>query len=299
MQSIGSNLTLSPTLLSGVINFGNNVGFSDLVVYANGKQILSVRIEIYPTKISYKEDYQEMMADINNMVSQCILDFMKKTYQVFVPDHKKNDVPAVFFSILQTIYDKYLQAANRILVVPHHKLVTEHEVLPYYKVMRTDTLSVKWIRKHPEYVRQSSDGIQAEKILSVRKRATYDTQENRLVKFMVASTIRRIDDFARRYAKSTQRANDQILSGAKKMSKELQRILETTFLSGVSDYNASHSMSLVFGMAPGYRELYKYYLVLQNGISAGGDVFRMSVRETAQLYEYSKKSLYAEITRYH
>ena len=48
----------------------------------------------------------------------------------------------------------------------------------------------------------------------------------------------------------------------------------------------AQSMSLVFGMAPGYRELYKYYLMLQNGISVGGDIFRMSVRETAQLYEY-------------
>lgn len=61
---------------------------------------LWIRIEIYPTKITYKEDYQDMMPDINNMVSESVLDFMKKTYQVFVPDHKRNEIPAVFFSIL-------------------------------------------------------------------------------------------------------------------------------------------------------------------------------------------------------
>ena len=70
------------------------------------------------------------------------------------------------------------------------------------------------------------------------------------------------------------------------MSRELKRLLSTTFLSEVSERNAAKSMSLVFGMAPGYRELYKYYLMLQNGIAVGGDIFHMSVRDTAQLYEY-------------
>ena len=275
-----------PTLLNGVINYGSSVGFSDLTVIANGKQVLSVRVEVYPTKLSYKDDYQEMMADINNMVSESILDFMKKTYQVFVPDHKRNDVPAVFFTILQSIYDKYLRAANRILAVPHHKLITEHEVMPHYKAARTDARSEKWLRKHPEYVKRCDDRILAEKVLAVNKQITYDTQENRLVKFMLQSTVRRIEDFTRRYQNSTLKPDENIIAGAARMSRELKRLLSTTFLSEVSERNAAKSMSLVFGMAPGYRELYKYYLMLQNGIAVGGDIFHMSVRDTAQLYEY-------------
>ena len=276
----------NPSLLSGVINFGSSVGFADLNIFADGKEVLSVRLEVYPTKISYKDDYQEMMADINNMVSESVLDFMKKTYQVFVPDHKRNDVPAVFFTILQTIYDKYLRAAKRILAVPHHKLITEHEVLPHYKAGRIDSSSEKWLQKHPEQVRRTDSGIQAERVLAVRKQVTYDTQENRLVKFMLKATVRRIKDFTRRYIQSRQQPDEQVLAGASKMSRELQRLLGASWLSEVSDYSASKSMSLVFGMAPGYRELYKYYLMLQNGISVGGDIFHMSVRDTAQLYEY-------------
>ena len=275
-----------PTLLNGVINYGSSVGFSDLTVFASGRQVLFVRIEVYPTKLSYRDDYQEMMADINNMVSESILDFMKKTYQVFVPDHKRNDVPAVFFTILQSIYDKYLRAANRILAVPHHKLITEHEVMPHYKATRTDIRSEKWLRKHPEYVIRRDGRIMAEKVLAVNKQITYDTQENRLVKFMLQATVRRIEDFTRRYKDSTQKPNENILAGAARMSRELRRLLTTTFLSEVSERNAAKSMSLVFGMAPGYRELYKYYLMLQNGISVGGDIFHMSVRDTALLYEY-------------
>lgn len=103
------------SLLSGVINFGNNVGFCDFNVAANNKTVISIRIEVYPTKVNYKEDYQEMMADINDLISESVLDFMKKTYQVFVPNHKKNEVSAVFFTVLETICSKYLQSVNRIV----------------------------------------------------------------------------------------------------------------------------------------------------------------------------------------
>ena len=285
-ERIGRVLDEDPTLLSGVINFGNYIGFSDLIVSANGRQVLSVRMEVYPTKITYRDDYQDMMADINNMVSESVLDFMKKTYQIFVPNHRRNEVPAVFFTILEAIYEKYIRSVNRILAIPNHKLVTEHEVAPHHKVVRTDAVSERWIQKHPEYVRKQDGAFQIEKILSVRKQITYDTQENRLVKFILRSTVRRIDDFAKRYQRSRRHPDEQILEGASRMSKELQRLLSTTFLAEVSEYSISKSMSLVFGMAPGYRELYKYYLMLQNGFTVGGDIFHMSVRDTAELYEY-------------
>ena len=132
----------------------------------------------------------------------------------------------------------------------------------------------------------AAEGPLVEKVLAVNKQITYDTQENRLVKFMLQSTVRRIEDFTRRYQNSTPKADKKIIAGATRMSRELQRLLSNTFLSEVSERNAAKSMSLVFGMAPGYRELYKYYLMLQNGIAVGGDIFHMSVRDTAQLYEY-------------
>ena len=54
---IGPVIDGENTLLTGVINFGNSVGYSDLEISADGKKKLVVRIEIYPSKISYKEDY--------------------------------------------------------------------------------------------------------------------------------------------------------------------------------------------------------------------------------------------------
>ena len=43
--------------------------------YLYGKKNLVVHIEVFPSKISYKEDYQEMLQDISNEISGAVLDF--------------------------------------------------------------------------------------------------------------------------------------------------------------------------------------------------------------------------------
>ena len=283
-EKIGRVTDDDPSLLSGVLNFANNVGFSDFNVISEGLNLLSLRVEVYPTKITYKDDYREIMDDLNNMISGSIIDFMKNTYDVFDPGNKKNDIPAIFFAIMQEIYKDYVKAVNRIISVPHHKLITEHEVLPYYKVKLTDNKSINWLQKHPEHIKRDGEIIQAEKVLAVKKHTTYDTQENRMVKYMIESTIRKIEDFSIRYNKG--KIDPQINDSIRKMELELRRLINSTFLSEVSTLNSSQSMSLVFGMAPGYRELYKYYLMLMNGFSVNGDVFRMSYKDTAVVYEY-------------
>lgn len=272
------------SLLSGVINFANSVGFSDLMVLSEGRNLLSLRVEVYPTKISYKDDYREMMNDINDMIYGVIIDFMKNTYRVFDPGDKHNDVPSIFFAIIREIFQNYVKAIKRIIAVPNHKLVTEHEVLPYYKAKMTDSKSENWLQKHPDHIKKDGAKIMADKVLAVKKHTTHDTQENRMVKYMIESTIRRIEDFSYRYNKGN--TDLQINNGIKRMKSELRRLVDKTFLSEVSTLKMSQSMSLVFGMAPGYRELYKYYLMLQNGFSVNGEVFKMSFKDTALLYEY-------------
>lgn len=277
------------SLLSGVINFDNSAGYADLMVSADGINVIAVRIEVYPTKISYKEDYQQMMADINSMVSECVLDFMKSTYHTFILDYDKSSTPAVFFTILQAVYEKYIQACRRILEIPHHKLISEHEVKPFYKVKRIDGRSRKWLEKHPEIVQRNAAGdIRAERILSVEKRITYDTVENRLVKFIIKDTLRCLRDFAVRYSAGGKgrTLDENIIECVKRMENGIRPFLNVSLFKDVAEQSMSKSMSLVFGMAPGYRELYKYYLMLKNGISASGDVFLMSVRDTALVYEY-------------
>lgn len=52
------------TLLTGEINFGNDIGFSDLLIKVDGNKVFKLTIEVFPSKISYKDDYKAIVADI-------------------------------------------------------------------------------------------------------------------------------------------------------------------------------------------------------------------------------------------
>ena len=274
------------SLISGIINFGNEVGYSDFEISVDGRKHLVIRIEVYPTKISYKEDYQMMMADVSEMCYACAIDFMQKTYQEFQISDKQNTVPAIFFQIISTVFEKYINASRRIISVPHHKLITEHTVVPEHKARRTDKMSEKWLMKHHNNIAESATGFDISKVLAVKKRITYDTNENRFVKFILGITIRKIEDFLNRYLNSSVVVEETIVIKANEMISSIRGVLNTSFLREVADFNTLPSMSLVFSMAPGYRELYKYYLMMHRGLAVNGDIFRISVKDTAQLYEY-------------
>ena len=147
-----SPVTDSDDLISGIINFGNSVGFSDFEISYDGKKNLVIRIEVFPSKISYKEDYQDMLQDISNEIAGAVLDFMRNTYQEFSIGSTQNTVPALFFEIIKRIFDKFQNAANTIISSPHHKLYVEYPVVPAHKVKKIDNHTVKWLQKHPEHI---------------------------------------------------------------------------------------------------------------------------------------------------
>lgn len=286
-EKIGPVIEGNNTLITGIINFGNSVGYTDLEITAHGRKVMVLRIEVYPSKITYKEDYRRMIADVSEMVYAAAIDFMQKTYQEFSIGDKQNNVPAIFFRIISMIFDKYMNAAKCITTVPHHKLITERSVVPEYKAKRTDRKSEKGLMSHQTNIALDRGGdLVVNRVLAARKQITYDTNENRFVKFIMKATIRKLEDFITRYKKSVKNPEETVLLEADRMIQKVRNVLNTSFLQGVSEYTAAQSMSLVFGMAPGYRELYKYYLMMQRSLSVHGDFFRISVKDTAQLYEY-------------
>ena len=276
----------NPGLLTGVINFGNSVGYSDFEISVAGVRHAVIRIEVFPSKITYKEDYRNMLSDISDEIYSVAIDFLKQTYLQFQIGDRQNTVPAIFFQIIKAIFDQFVRAINRIIAVPHHQLVIDHRVMPSYRAKTIDGKGEKWLIQHPEYVQKGTDGVRAEKVLAAQKQISYDTTENRFAKFILESTAKKLADFRKRYTETEEHPDTAVLRDADSMLGTVRQLISGSFLSSVSEYRSTQSMSLVFGMAPGYRELYKYYLMLHRGLSVNGDVFRISMKDTAQLYEY-------------
>ena len=100
------------------------------------------------------------------------------------------------------------------------------------------------------------------------------------------STARKLESFKKNYLRLQRKEDQAVITKIDGMVKEIYRRCNTTFLADVEAKEASSGMSLVFSMAPGYRDLYKYYLMLLRGLSITGDVFNISVKDLALLYEY-------------
>lgn len=273
-------------ILSGVINFGNEIGFSDLVVQINGEEYLRITVEVYPSKISYKEDYQAIVADVTSEVYNIVFDFLKRTYLGYQQGDRKGSSPVEFFAVIRKIFRDFIRAVDIILAQPHHILETRHEILPLHKAGRVDSRGYRWMEKHPDHVVKTGDKIMADRVLGVRKQVTYDTKENRMTKFILQSTARKLEDFRKNYLR-LQRAEDQaVLDEINRMTGSIKKHMHTSFLMELDAKEAGTGMSLVFSMAPGYRDLYKYYLMLLRGLSITGDVFHISVKDLSLLYEY-------------
>ena len=273
-------------IFSGIINFGNEIGLSDFVVKINGEKYLRFVVEVFPSKINYKNDYKNILEDVTKEVYNLVFDFFKKTYLNYQQKDHINNSPVEFFAVLQKIYKDFIKAIDLILEKPHHVLDQNYAVMPSYKVKRVDQRTLRWLEKHPDQVCRVGSKILAEKGFSVKKQVTYDTKENRLTKYMIQETMKKLEGLKRIYQNLQRQTDIVVVKEIDRMIHELNRRCTKSFFAEVESKEAMTGMSLVFSMALGYRDLYKYYLMLQRGLSIHGDLFSISIKDLAVLYEY-------------
>lgn len=271
-------------ILSGTVNFRNNIGYSDFVIRVDGRDYLTIKIEVYPSKISYRQDFEEIRDDVANEVYGLIFDYLNPTYFKFgiSKEIQKNDFD--FGIILDNLYKKIKMATDIIVAHPHHILQKEYDVVQANKVKRTDNRCIKWISKHPEYVQMRGKQIFAERMMNVKKIVSYNTKENRLTKHILLNIIRKIGVFKK--LASGRGKNHPLYDRIVSIEKNIQFYLNTSFLANVEEEFDLNSMSLVFSAAPGYHELYRNNLLLTHGLDVAEQILNVHLKQISELYEY-------------
>ena len=97
----------SGEIVSGIVNFGNEIGYSDLEIWLHGCLYMRVTIEVFTSKISYKEDYLALMADVTDEVYNLAFDFLKKTHLESSSNTKSGSSLTEFFSIIRIIFKDF------------------------------------------------------------------------------------------------------------------------------------------------------------------------------------------------
>ena len=274
------------SLLSGIINFKNEIGFSDFVILVDGEEYLKITLEVFPSKISYQKDYKEIVTDLTEEIYNIVFDFLKKTYNKYRQNGNRKSSPTEFFTVISDIYLNFQRATDKIISQPHHSLQVYNEIMPSYKIRGNSKSTIKWIERHPNNVKIINGNINVNKAMSSKKHVSFDNKENRFVKYMLDETIKRLKLLKKLYTRLQREEDPEIIRKIDLMIKNIERRVNNSFLSEVKYTNENTGTSLVFSMAPGYRELYKYYLMLQRGLDITGSMFDISIKDLAVLYEY-------------
>lgn len=283
-------------LLMGSLQFQNEVGLSTFEICNGNETLLEVTMEVFPSKLDYKEDYKRLLDEVNDEIYNLAFHFIKKTYLTAKINVDGKPSRSEFFRLLGHHFDHFIQSINQIERQPHHKLVTTHEKARGDQLGRIDSKGRKYLNKRPNLFVDVQNGIELNgrfvmptEGLKIMKELTYNTLENQFIKWIMIRLKDRIQDLLEKIQNVNKRfekeQDQELIESIGKKISSLDKQLKNSFWRSIGKLDRS-VMSLVIQMAPGYRDVFQTYLILSKGLSLQGKMYQMSVKDVATMYEY-------------
>ncbi|MBP1947122.1 restriction endonuclease-like protein [Virgibacillus litoralis] len=283
-------------LLMGNLHFQNEVGFSTFEIHDGSNDLLKVTMEIFPIKLNYKEDYKKLLDEVNEEVYNLAYHFIKKTFLGATTSFAAQPSWSEFYRLFDAHFARLIKSINVIERQPHHHLKTTYRKVRGDQLKKADSTGRNYLRKKPHLFHEVQNGIKLGEQnvmpshgLNVKKQLSYNTLENQFVKWMMKRLVNKLEDLSNVIQNSLhpyqQNNNEELLAKIYKMKAELERRLKTQFWRQIKQLNRS-VMSLVIQMAPGYRDVYQIFLTVSRGLVLHGQLYNMSVKDVATLYEY-------------
>lgn len=275
----------SNKILSGVINFGNEIGFTDVIINIDDSFYIKFQFEIFSSKMGYRDDYINIITDITDEIHNLAFEFIKKTYFKSTTYDKFKSSPSEFFGIIKTIYNKFIESVDIILNKSNYILEAYPKILPAHKLKSVNNKTIQWLERHPHELKSDGISYSVNRVLASNKQNSYDTPENRFVKYILNSILKKLKKIRINYVNLNRNKDDNIIYQIDIMITGISKRLSSPFFRAIGQ-PIFNTMSLIFFMSVGYTEIYKYYLMLSKSLSLDGDIFKISVKDLALLYEY-------------
>lgn len=286
---------IRPTIEHYVINFGNNVGFSNFEIHAP-KQTATIRIEVFSRKIDFRHDYQVMRQEVSSILRNLAMAANSKTYSLAAPEKSKNPTLIEWFSLVKNSFSLFMKLAQGIAKNPHSSLVKQTSSVEIERARKISRLEINrsMRRTNSGPLSPISGTSLPGRIKQVVSRSTFDTAENRYFKSLLKETYRKVRALIRiqepEYEDADRDSEKRYLLSIKSeltaMQIQIESILKTSFLSDVTDMLHVKPDSMVYHKHPLYSRFEKICRLLNGGLSFSGDIVPIGVKDTALLYEY-------------
>ena len=272
--------------LSGAINFLNEPGrFCLKFAYTleNGiNRVDEVSLDVVSPKLDTKEDLKTIIKEIRAEYDDLVFRYLTLTYQQFASGHEANN-DVIWLAVFKQIIRGYLTAVRYIVHRPHFRDVHHTEYRRAERIKKwTPALAEKFVNDFAE---------DKEKALQKMYRyqqteTTEDTRENRFVKY----TIGRMSERLQRILRSIKSVKEDNVSTDESIElesyiRDLEKLKRNSLFKSIGRFEGFRQESIVLQQRTGYAQVYRYWLMLQNGLDLVDGRTAVGVLPIWQLYE--------------
>ena len=269
-------------VVSSSLDFLNQPGhFALEFAYKNtANEHIQHRIEfdVLSPKLDTKHDLDIIIQQIRAEYGDLVFRYLTLTFQQFEMGREANN-ELIWLSVFKQIVDSYVQAVRFIIHQPHNKM------RQYEEYRRAERIK-GWTPVLAE--RFSNDRLNDEE-QALRKyyrteqtEATLDTRENRFVKYTLLCISERLSLLLKRLGDGT---SDSEIENLKEKQKELEMLRRNSFFNSIGHFDGFRQQSMVLQQRSGYSQVYRYWIMLQNGLDLIQGDTSVGVQPIWRLYE--------------
>jgi predicted component of viral defense system (DUF524 family) len=260
----------------GTLTFKNCTGlsfFKDLKVF------------IVSNKIN-EETFKKMLNTINSYILNLSFDFNQSTFSSVERDKKvRTDIEYHIFILIMHWLDTKQRNINLFTLFkliknnPHRNIYDNY----YYEDINSlsyvdedvmvdifssldELIEVQGVNnKLANKLSKGGKSYLPKKVLQVETEDTFDTNENRFLKYFINYIIKIIDHFNTIFMnKKDTMINYDVIDKSVLYKKELENLIRDSFLRNVGDLSYIPSNSTVLQRREGYRQFYNYYVTIKS-----------------------------------
>ncbi len=237
-----------------------------------------MRFDVLSPKLDTKHDLDIIIQQIRSEYGDLVFRYLTLTFQQFELGREANN-DLIWLSVFKQIIDSYIQSVRFILHQPNNKMQKIEE----YR--RTERIK-GWTPSVAE--RFVNDKLNDEQkalrryYRTERVESTTDTRENRFVKFTIDRISERLMLLLKKLSDGTSETEITIL---KEKQAELNILRNNSFFRGVGLFDGFRQQSIVMQQRSGYSQVYRYWIMLQNGLDLIQGDTSVGVQPIWKLYE--------------
>ena len=279
LQADNDRFSFRGHTLAGFINYGNEIGRSELqLVYNIGKEQRHFKLgyEVLSTKLNYHEHWKKIIEDIEAEYRMLSLDYMKRTFHGFMPDTTGDTPELIWWSIFAGEQEKFVKACRSIIERPRHRLRGYEVYLRADKLKRVPTNIENELAEHR---REQAHLYRVEEHIQ-----SNDTQENRFLKYALGQITAKYETLKRRI-EAIKNTSNTLKREMDEMQKTLKHLQRNPFFRTVGRFKGLTQESLVLQRATGYSQVYRTWNLLRRAYSLNDGMYRLQSKDIATLYE--------------